>query len=239
MALVKSVRELRFLGSRVTVWTNTCDVQIQAQPSPDKVVVFLHGSGITGFGMKKWMAKMVTPPPDLVMILPSAPMREYKLDGKRSCVWHQREDTSIRGDDEDLEGIDEMCEGLDKLVDDVKSIGVDDLTLGGFSMGGHLALHAVYRANIRVNKCFCLSSWLINKSAVYDGRMSDSPPPLYMVHGEQDRIVPLDWATTTRDRLAMAGVKTRMVTYKGLEHTLNTDVLDDLFWWISNEENDM
>jgi len=231
MALVRSLREARFLGSRLRVWTSTCNMEDKI--SPDKVVIFLHGSGLTGFGMEKWLASLVTPPPDLVMVLPSGPMREYKLDGKRSSVWHQRQELDISGDDEDLEGIDEMCEGLDRLVGVVKGIGVDNLTLGGFSMGGHLALHAVYRANIRVNKCFALSSYLINNSAVYDGIVGTTP--LYMVHGEQDTIVPLAWSTNTRDMLVMSGVRTRRITYKELGHDLNSEVLNNLFKWIINE----
>ena len=42
------------------------------------VLVFLHGSGISALGMEKWMARLVKPPPDTIVILPSAPMQIYK-----------------------------------------------------------------------------------------------------------------------------------------------------------------
>merc|ERR1712129_225563 len=100
-------------------------------------------------------------------------MRDYMLDGKRSSVWHQRKEVDIKGVDEDLIGINDMCEGIHELIENMRTVGAQDITLGGFSMGGHLALHAAYRHKVRVNRCFALSSFLIEKSAVYREEVED------------------------------------------------------------------
>eukprot|EP00090_Calanus_glacialis_P047505 TRINITY_DN9903_c0_g1_i4.p1 TRINITY_DN9903_c0_g1~~TRINITY_DN9903_c0_g1_i4.p1 ORF type:complete len:126 (-),score=38.00 TRINITY_DN9903_c0_g1_i4:608-985(-) len=125
MALAGLIREVRFIGSRVRVWTNPGAVAGH-HPVPEKVIIFLHGSGITGFGMEKWLASLVKPYPGTVVVLPSAPMREYMLEGKRSSVWHQRKEVDIEAVDEDLVGIDEMCEGLHEMVENMRTIGAEE-----------------------------------------------------------------------------------------------------------------
>ena len=97
--------------------SHICQGVVGSHPEPEKVIIFLHGSGITGFGMEKWLASLVKPYPGTVVGLPSAPMREYMLEGKRSSVWHQRKVVDIEAVDEDLVGIDEMCEGLHEMVE--------------------------------------------------------------------------------------------------------------------------
>ena len=44
---------------------------------PGTVLVFLHGSGVTAFGMEKLLAKCVKSPP-FPVVLPSAPMQTYR-----------------------------------------------------------------------------------------------------------------------------------------------------------------
>ena len=88
MILPSSLRDLRFLGSRVRLWGGAVGDSWSAESSrgvgdswsagSSTVLVFLHGSGISALGMEKWMARLVKPPPDTIVILPSAPMQIYK-----------------------------------------------------------------------------------------------------------------------------------------------------------------
>ena len=81
-------------------------------------MIFLHGSGFTGFGMEKWIKSVVSSPPaSMAVILPSAPMKKYCLEGGQlKSVWHQRKDIDIETDFEDIKGIDEISDGLSDLV---------------------------------------------------------------------------------------------------------------------------
>ena len=76
MILPSSLRDLRFLGSRVRIWGGAVGDSWSAGSST--VLVFLHGSGISALGMEKWMARLVKPPTGTIVILPSAPMQIYK-----------------------------------------------------------------------------------------------------------------------------------------------------------------
>ena len=227
MTSASILRDIRFLGSRTRLWTSSSSL--------DKVIIFLHGSGDTAFGFEKWL-RSVSPqgPPSLLgVILPSAPMREYLLDGgERRSVWHQRKDLDINSDFEDIQGIDEMCLGLTNLVDDIKKVGISDITIGGFSMGGHVALHSVYRKQLEVNKCFALSSFLIHKSAVYDTSNMNSNVPLYLAHGDCDTLVPHKWAQICEEKLKNSNVETSLRIYNNVGHEIRTDIISDLFAWV-------
>ena len=41
----------------------------------------------------------------------------------------------------DLPAIDEISVGLGELVEEINKLGCDNLSMGGFSMGGHQAIH--------------------------------------------------------------------------------------------------
>ena len=47
-----------------------------------RAVIFLHGSGDSGLGMATWLKQLgYSPDPNIVLIIPSAPMRPYTLAG--------------------------------------------------------------------------------------------------------------------------------------------------------------
>ena len=56
----------------------------------------------------------------------------------------------------------------------------------GFSMGGALSLHTGYHLNRNLGGVFCLSSFLNDRSIVYESlenSSAESLPPLKMFHG--------------------------------------------------------
>ena len=221
------LREIRFLGSRTRCWASSSSSSVQ------KLVIFLHGSGITAFGMEKWLRSLAAePPPGTGILLPSAPMQRYHLDGQLRSIWHQRRDIDIGSTFEDLDGIQTMCKELNEMVSRIQELGITDITIGGFSMGGHLALHSVYRGQLDVSKCFAISSFLINESELY--KLKHFPlVPLFLAHGDQDNIVPPSWAQTCHKKFQNKNVNSSLVIYKGLGHEVRRDVMEDVYKWTS------
>ena len=75
---------------------------------------------------------------------------QYNLKGNRSFV-----QTSVAG----------VC-GLVSDACQLWSLEAEQqLVVGGFSQGGHLALHAVYGAGLAVRAAFALSSFLVTQSS--------------------------------------------------------------------------
>ena len=76
-------------------------------------------------------------------------------------------------------------------------------TTGGFSQGGHLALHAAYQSSrVPVRAVFALGSFLAQSSAVFQSEEAGPLPPLFLSHGSEDAMVSPGWVTQTRDKLA-------------------------------------
>ena len=108
------------------------------------------------------------------MIYCSAPLRPYSLiGGYPSSVWHDREELHINAL-EDRQGLETMAENLDGLVGELEAItGLSRtrIALGGFSQGGHMALHCVYGQGPSVQMLGQLDklSWAYCKMALLDG----------------------------------------------------------------------
>ncbi|CAM2096233.1 unnamed protein product [Caretta caretta] len=96
---------------------------------------------------------------------PYTPMR-----GALSTVWFDRWKISNECP-EHIETIDSMCRVLTNVIDDEVKNGIskNKIILGGFSMGGGMAMHLAYRYHQDVAGVFALSSFLNKTSAVYQG----------------------------------------------------------------------
>lgn len=219
---------LEFLGSRVAVW---------GEGEVRRLVLFLHGSGDSGRGVKEWLRSTgLLLPPGTALLLPSAPPRPYSLlGGQRSHVWHDRRELAMEAW-EDGEGLAAMGRSLAGLVEEaaeVAGLPRSRVALGGFSQGGHMALHAVYGQGVQVAACFALSSFLCSSTAVTEHLRSPSTP-LLLSTGTADGLVEEGWVGSTAARLAAAGVGVEHRVVEGLGHDMARHQLEGLMAWLAN-----
>ncbi|KAL1769951.1 lysophospholipase 1 [Sigmodon hispidus] len=203
-------------------------------------LIFLHGSGHSGEGMKEWIRCILNQ--DLTfqhikIIYPTAPSRPYTpLKGAFSNVWFDR--FKISNDcPEHLESIDQMCQVLSELIDDEVKNGIQKsrILIGGFSMGGCMAMHLAYRNHRDVAGVFALSSFLNKDSVVYKGLQqggSSTLPELLQCHGTVDELVLHSWGEETNSKLKSLGVSTVFHSLPNLYHDLNRTELERLKSWI-------
>ncbi|XP_043551722.1 lysophospholipase-like protein 1 isoform X2 [Chiloscyllium plagiosum] len=139
---------------------------------PTASVIFLHGSGDTGQGIRAWIKDVLKQDLNfqhIRIIYPTAPLRPYTpMNQSMSNVWFDRHKIAINCP-EHLESIDSMCQTLSSFVEEEVNAGVakDRIILGGFSMGGTMAMHVAYRFQQQVAGVFVLSSFLNKDSIVY------------------------------------------------------------------------
>ncbi|XP_036058911.1 lysophospholipase-like protein 1 isoform X2 [Onychomys torridus] len=157
------------------------------------------------------------------------------MKGGLSNVWFDR--FKISNDcPEHLESIDRMCQVLTELIDDEVKNGIQKsrILVGGFSMGGCMALHLAYRNHRDVAGVFALSSFLNKESAVYkDLQQSDGTlPELFQCHGTADDLVLHSWGKETNSNLKSLGVSTVFHSFPTLYHELNRTELERLKSWI-------
>jgi len=166
----------------------------------------------------------------VVMLRPYTPMK-----GGISSVWFDR--LKISNDcPEHLESINIMCQVLTDLIDDEIKSGIkkNRILVGGFSMGGCMAMHLAYRNHQDVAGVFALSSFLNKTSAVYQAlRESDGVlPELFQCHGAADELVLHSWGEETNSMLKSLGVSTKFHSFPGVYHELSKAELEKLKSWI-------
>ena len=151
-------------------------------------------------------------PENFNAIIPQAKTMPYTArKGELKHIWFDRVRNTIN-EPENLEGMDETCEDLIKnhpqLLD-------EKLILGGYSMGGSLALYLGLKFlpehfGVRPLKIFTMSSYLNRNSLVYAEKTGQDKilrTPIYMCHAKNDPIVPFSSGQETFDLLKKAGFK--------------------------------
>ncbi|KAK4824463.1 hypothetical protein QYF61_015861 [Mycteria americana] len=106
--------------------------------------------------------------------------------------------------------------------------------LGGFSMGGGMAMHLAYRFHQDLAGVFALSSFLNKDSAVYQAlkRNESVLPELFQCHGTADELVLYSWGEETNKMLKSLGVSTSLHTFPNLNHELSRTEIEKLKNWI-------
>ncbi|XP_033634226.1 lysophospholipase-like protein 1 [Asterias rubens] len=202
-------------------------------------VIFLHGSGDTADGVLEWIRSLVQDDfqfPHIKVIFPTAPTRPYTPSGGAlSSVWYDRTRISPNVP-ELLKTTDPVCEQLGAIIQNEVDGGIDKqrIVLGGFSMGGGMAMHLAYRFHQDVAGVFALSSFLNDNSVVYNALKSKpSSPPLFACQGLRDQLVLSDWTNETIKQLSDLNVECDCHTFPKLYHELSAPELYMLKDWIN------
>ncbi|XP_043551721.1 lysophospholipase-like protein 1 isoform X1 [Chiloscyllium plagiosum] len=206
---------------------------------PTASVIFLHGSGDTGQGIRAWIKDVLKQDLNfqhIRIIYPTAPLRPYTpMNQSMSNVWFDRHKIAINCP-EHLESIDSMCQTLSSFVEEEVNAGVakDRIILGGFSMGGTMAMHVAYRFQQQVAGVFVLSSFLNKDSIVYQAIQNSktSMPELFQCHGKNDQLILYEWGKESCLHLQSLGVKATFKTFPNLYHELCKSELEQLKSWI-------
>lgn len=120
-------------------------------------VIFFHGSGDTGPNVLEWVRFLIgrnLEYPHIKIIYPTAPKQKYTpLDGELSNVWFDRKSVNIAAS-ESKKSMSQCYDAVNQLIDEEVASGIplNRIVVGGFSMGGALALHTGYH-------CVLLSCW--------------------------------------------------------------------------------
>ncbi|XP_022217098.1 lysophospholipase-like protein 1 [Drosophila obscura] len=205
-------------------------------------VIFFHGSGDTGPNVLEWVRFLLGRNLEyghIKVIYPTAPVQKYTpLNGQESNVWFDRRSVNIAAQ-ESKKSMSQCYESVNQLIEDEVSNGIpaSRIIVGGFSMGGALALHTGYHLNAGLAGVFAHSAFLNRNSIVYESLQSSSEqkeqlPELRMFHGERDTLVPIEWGVETFKALQSLGVNGTFQPLKNTLHELKKSSLVDLQEWI-------
>ncbi|KAG7204047.1 hypothetical protein KM043_001905 [Ampulex compressa] len=200
---------------------------------------FFHGSGGSGEDLKQYVDELNRGElrfPHIKIVYPSAPLQHYAFSNTMENVWFNRKDIRINGN-EQTESINLMCNAVTDLIDEesVNGIECNRIALSGFSMGGALAMHLLYRYKPSLAGCAVMSSFLNKNSTIYEHLKNQSTvtkSPLLQFHGEQDTLVPHKWGEEVHNRLKTFGVDAKFISLPNTDHMLTEYEIKYLKEWL-------
>lgn len=193
--------------------------------APRQLVVLLHGFGADGNDLielgRAWQPLL----PDAAFVSPHAPEPCIQGFGRQ---WFS---LTFRDPHERWRGVNRAAPALDAFLDaELGRLGLDEsrLALVGFSQGCMMALHVGLRRPRRLAAVVGLSGLLV----VEEGKGPDSlrpairsVPPILLVHGDQDDVIPVEALFLSTDLLAGAEVPVEWHLSAGTAHGIDEGAL--------------
>ncbi len=201
--------------------------QIYTQPArsgaaPQALVVLLHGVGANGqdlIGLAPYWADLL---PEAEFLSPDAPFPFDMAPFGRQ--WFSLQDLSPASR---LAGARRAAPLIDTFLDaELAKRGLDDrrLILVGFSQGCMMALHCGLRRKAAPAAIIGYSGMLIAPEAAM--QEITARPPVLLVHGAEDTVVPPQALPLAEQALTALGVPVRAVMRPGLAHSIDQEGLE-------------
>lgn len=185
------------------------------------LVVLLHGVGADGndlLGLAPYWAPAL---PDTEFVSPHAPFPfDMAPSGRQWFSLQDRTPASV------LAGVQTAAPILDHFLDELLAArGLDEsrLALVGFSQGTMMSLYTGLRRAKPLAAIVGYSGALTGASLL--AKEIRSRPPVLLVHGEDDPMVPFSALDTAVKALTAAGVKVEALARPGLGHSIDEEGL--------------
>jgi phospholipase/carboxylesterase len=190
--------------------------------TPKQIVILAHGLGADGndlIGLAPYYARVL---PDALFVSPNAP---FACDmGGFGYQWFSYQD---RAPKPVLEGVRTAAPILDAFIDRVLAetgLPDDKLALVGFSQGTMMSLFVSLRRAKPIAGIVGYSGRLLAPETLA-GEIK-SRPPVTLVHGDRDDIVPVSVLPEAVDTLKAVGVSVEAHIRPGLPHSIDAEGIE-------------
>ncbi|MGR3513760.1 MAG: alpha/beta hydrolase [Paracoccaceae bacterium] len=188
------------------------------------VVLFLHGYGADGADLLGLADPLAPHLPDTVFIAADAP--ERSMANPMGYQWFPIPWIDGSTDAAAAEGMQRSAKLLDGLIDRIlaeEGIDADQLILFGFSQGTMMSLHVAPRRREPVAGIVAFSGRLMVPERL--GEEMQSTPPVLLIHGNADDVVPFAEMQTAGEALQGAGFTVFAHVMEGTAHGIAPDGL--------------
>ena len=209
-------------------------IEITTGPKPRLAVLWLHGLGADGHDFEPIVPELGLGVP-VRFVFPHAPVRPVTINGGMAMrAWYD-----ILGFDrrarEDAAGIRASAAAVTELVDREIERGMssDRIVLAGFSQGGAIALHTALREPRPLGGVLALSTYLPLAATLASERSAvNARLPLFMAHGTDDGVLPLQLAETSRAALEALGYAVEWHAYP-MAHSVCLEEVGAIGAWLA------
>ncbi len=188
---------------------------------PKQVVVMLHGVGADGndlIGLAPFFQQVL---PDALFVSPDAPFAYDMAPMGRQ--WFSLGDFSP---ETRMKGAREAAPALDAFLDtllDTHNLSEEELVLIGFSQGTMMALHVGLRRARPAAALIGYSGMLLGPELLAEELRSR--PPVLLVHGDADEVLPIPALSAAEEGLKAARVSVEAHVRPGLGHGIDEECI--------------
>ena len=208
-------------------------IEITTGPEPRLAVLWLHGLGADGHDFEPIVPELGLDVP-VRFVFPHAPVRPVTINGGMAMrAWYD-----ILGFDrrakEDAAGIRASAAAVTELVDREIERGMtsDRIVLAGFSQGGAVALHTALREPRPLAGVLALSTYLPLAATLASERSAaNARLRIFMAHGTDDGVLPLQLAETSRGALEALGYAVAWHAYP-MAHSVCLEEIGAIGAWL-------
>ena len=188
--------------------TRVLDAKVRAPHSGDlrSAVVFLHGYGANGADLIGLADPLAEHMPDTMFISPDAPQ---ECDGApMGRQWFPIPWIDGSSEEESRAGLFQAADDLNAFLDGImvdNDLLPEQVVVLGFSQGTMMALHVAPRREDELAGVVAFSGRLLAPETLEDELASK--PPILLIHGDQDDVVPPQSLPEAAEALQNAGFK--------------------------------
>jgi phospholipase/carboxylesterase len=210
-------------------------IEVETGKQPDAAVIWLHGLGADGRDFEPVVPELRLPQRlSLRFVFPHAPIRPVTLNqGMRMRAWYDI--LQLGGGREDDPGIRASQKSLEDLIarEGSRGIAPGRVVLAGFSQGGAIALQTALRYGERLAGTLALSTYLpLAATLAAERNPANRDLPIFMAHGWQDPMIPVDRARASRDALTQLGYAVEWHEYP-MQHSVCLEEISDIAAWLT------
>lgn len=189
------------------------------------VVIFLHGYGANGADLLGLADPLGEHLPDTLFIAPDAP--ENCAGSPFGYQWFPIPWIDGSSEEESMRGMQSAVEDLNAFLDAVmvdEDVLPEQVALFGFSQGTMMSLHVAPRREDPIAGIVAFSGRLLQPELLAEEAVSR--PPVLLVHGDMDDVVPVQALPQAAEALQGAGFKEVYAhVMKGTAHGIAPDGL--------------
>jgi phospholipase/carboxylesterase len=192
-------------------------IELNTGADPVGTIIWMHGLGADGWDFVPIVRELPLPE-DLALrfIFPHAPVQAVTINnGMEMRAWYDIAMNDIsRLPDEG--GIRESQAAVERLIARERDRGIEGsrIVLAGFSQGGAIALQTGLRHANRLGGIVALSTYLpLDDSLDAEASSANRATPIFMAHGTDDPVVPVQLAEFSRSLLLKRGYEVEWHTW--------------------------
>lgn len=204
-------------------------LEFATSPTPEAAVIVLHGLGADGNDFVP-VAQMLDPGVGVRYVFPNAPEMPVTINnGYVMRAWYDiREGDLTQREDE--AGLRRSQQAIDALIEReiARGIPAHRIVLMGFSQGCAMMLLTGLRQSHRLAGLVGLSGYLpLAATTEAERNPANQHTPIFLAHGTEDPVVPLQRAIASRDQLQALGCQVDWHEYP-MPHSVCPDEVADI-----------